>query len=204
MKYIKPYNESVKDYLKPKNEEEIRKSIEGLSPKEQMNKACKFGLYWLVKELIDKGYNVKANIFKTSDMMTNVIKNNNLDILKLLVENGFPTDDLYYYVSIAIQKNNTEMVKYFIEKDVQLWNEEEDTNNIEFAIENCNPEMVKLILDNGGSPYVEDGWLNAALTNEKYIDAFKAFIEKDSDFKNQIIRIKQKCDKLHNNLNKIL
>ena len=58
MKYLKLYNESIKDLLKPKSEEEIKNSMldSKLSDQQKFLKACEYGFEWLVKDMIEKGF----------------------------------------------------------------------------------------------------------------------------------------------------
>lgn len=44
MKHLKSYNESIKDYLKPKNKDEINNILKDLSPYKKFKKGCEYGL----------------------------------------------------------------------------------------------------------------------------------------------------------------
>ena len=53
MKYLKSYNESIKNYLKPKLEEEILKGFENLTSDDIFKKSLEFNLLYGFKYLID-------------------------------------------------------------------------------------------------------------------------------------------------------
>jgi hypothetical protein len=52
---IKSYNsfinESIKDYLKPKSEEDINNYIKDMISDTQLLQGCQFGMLWLVKKI---------------------------------------------------------------------------------------------------------------------------------------------------------
>ena len=61
MKRIKTYNESVSDFLKPKSEDDIRKSIKDLTPYQKLKKGVYRGMVWLVEESIKEGADPSHN-----------------------------------------------------------------------------------------------------------------------------------------------
>ena len=54
MKYLKPYNESIKDFLKPKPEDDIIKSVENLPMKDRLIKGLLYNIKWLVDDVKNK------------------------------------------------------------------------------------------------------------------------------------------------------
>jgi len=52
MKTFKQYNESVRDLMKPKSEEEILNVLSGMSDWKQFKTACTNGFLWLVKKVL--------------------------------------------------------------------------------------------------------------------------------------------------------
>ena len=58
MKYIKPYNESVKDYLKPKSEEQIKNIISNMDDNSKFANAIRYGIIDMMLEISDKYQNV--------------------------------------------------------------------------------------------------------------------------------------------------
>ena len=55
MKYLKQYNESIRKYLKPKSEEDIKNALKKLTPNEKILRGCENNYMWLVKMGIDEG-----------------------------------------------------------------------------------------------------------------------------------------------------
>ena len=55
MESFAQFNESVRDKMTPKSEEDIESSIDNLSPNEKLIKGSKYGLLWLVKQAIELG-----------------------------------------------------------------------------------------------------------------------------------------------------
>lgn len=55
-----PQNESLRDHMKPKSEDDIDKVLGDLSPSERLNKAARMGLYSVVKTLIDNGFDLNG------------------------------------------------------------------------------------------------------------------------------------------------
>ena len=107
-KYNK-FNESLKDYLKPKSEEEINKSIEIVNknvkekdlPMANMITGCENGLISLVQNAIDNGVDIH---FKDEIFLQMACYNNHIDIVKLLLDLGADPDvsDGYpYQISVA-------------------------------------------------------------------------------------------------------
>lgn len=64
MKYLQSYNESIRDFLKPKSEEEIVNSTENLTPYQKFYKGCLFGYLPLVKQGVESGIDpsIEGNI----------------------------------------------------------------------------------------------------------------------------------------------
>lgn len=116
-------NESIRDFLKPKSEEDIEKELEKLSPTEKLFKGCKYNLVWLVKQALDsdlelsKGRNDDDS--RLHDAIDAVCMNGNIDILKLfLKDNRFdPTHHDNSPIFIAFADGNKEIVKILLNDD---------------------------------------------------------------------------------------
>jgi len=48
------YNESIRDLMKPKSEEDIKKSLEDLNPTNKIKKGCEHNLKWLILQGIEE------------------------------------------------------------------------------------------------------------------------------------------------------
>ena len=88
MKYLKKYNESVKNFLKPKD---ITELIYNLSDEDKLIKGCQYNIDWLVKDMINKGVNPSIN----NNRPLHVAKYfNNIDIIKILMNDKRVTNKM--------------------------------------------------------------------------------------------------------------
>lgn len=110
MKHIKSFNESVKDVLKPKSNEDILDSIKNLPDYQKMIKACKHHMTWLVKKLIDDGVDASFNdnmclincgILGYDDIVEILMKNQNVikQLYKTQIDKAIENLDYNYYYS---------------------------------------------------------------------------------------------------------
>jgi ankyrin repeat protein len=75
--------ESLSDYLKPKSQEEIRKSLGNLTTEQKLRKGARHGIPWLVQEALDEG----ADPSKDNNFAILLASGNgNLEIVKLLLK----------------------------------------------------------------------------------------------------------------------
>jgi ankyrin repeat protein len=86
------YNESIRDKMIPKSEEEIRKSLEYLGRGDKFLKACSSGILWLVKELVEGGIDVNR---AGSYALKLAITNNQYEIVEYLINNGSYVHDRF-------------------------------------------------------------------------------------------------------------
>lgn len=92
MKYIKPYNESIKDYLKPKSEQDIVDSISKLTP---------YGAYYRIRDL-DLDYDQP----ELNKIIDNRIKNSFIELDEIMSNWDKDTlEDLVKDVSEWVRKN---------------------------------------------------------------------------------------------------
>ena len=89
MKYIKSYteqsnfcNESIKDFLKPKSEEEIENVLKNLTPNQKILRGCEENYLWLVKRGIEEGGNPS---FAQNICIWNAVIDQNAELIKLLL-----------------------------------------------------------------------------------------------------------------------
>lgn len=85
MKYLKSFNESVKDMMTPKPIDEIRKSLKNLSSEEKLKTGCIKGLIWLVKDALDEGVDVH---WDNDHALAFASGNGHIEIVKLLLSVG--------------------------------------------------------------------------------------------------------------------
>jgi hypothetical protein len=111
------FNESLKDYLKPKSEEEIKHSIDKSNvnvkkenlPLANMLTACEPGLVWLAKQSIEQGIDIhySGEIF----LLTAAVYGN-IEIVKLLLELGAdPTVQDNYAYKLARLKGHRDVAE---------------------------------------------------------------------------------------------
>ncbi len=104
-------NESIRDLMKPKSEEDIRKTIQKLSPDNKLKVGCKEGILWAVKEALKEG----ADIFV--DHMANhalyiVCRNKHEDIVKyILSEMDLKAEN--YIITYALTQTSSNSINIY-------------------------------------------------------------------------------------------
>jgi len=88
MKYLIKYNESIKHLLKPKSEEDIKKTVQNLSPQEKLYHACKHNLLWLAKEAIEEGSDINGYDTENGTPLIDSFYYSSFEVFKFLLENG--------------------------------------------------------------------------------------------------------------------
>jgi len=94
MKYIKKYNESIRHLLKPKSEENIKKSLKNMSKKNQFLNACKYGTISIIKELLKTDFDPS---FNNNQGLTEATIFNNDNIIKILLKDERVIKQLYKF-----------------------------------------------------------------------------------------------------------
>ena len=205
IKSFNKYNESIRDLMKPKSEEDIRKllKVSDLSPYDKMYKAINNDLLWLAKEVLDDGFDLEK---KSSGGMNygttfihDSIDSNSVDILKLLLDKGYKIDVIDYYLGQSIYSGHLEMAKFLVSQGATISSDDEPEGNynyLEKAINSNNLEMVKLVLDCGGIDcLVDNDWFEKILhhksTNPEII---KLLIRKKSEIKDFVEKTYKKYE----------
>lgn len=156
-KFTKYINESLVDKMKPKSSEEINKSISNIPLNQKLVRAVNNGLYWLVKQSLEEGADV--NYFNDVCIQSAVHKEENIDIVKLLLEYGANVninDD--YPLRYAAENGYLEMVKVLLEYGANP--NAYENYAIKLSKENGHSEIYKLLL-------------NHSKSNESLIDKMK-------------------------------
>lgn len=99
-------NESIKNYLKPRSEEDIMKSCENLPDKTKLLKGAEHGLLTLVKQVIENGFTDKDIIHRSLEL---AINNNDLVIAEYLIDHGADIhkyDDVMLYFTLMFPKDD--------------------------------------------------------------------------------------------------
>jgi len=92
MKYLKSYNESLRDKMVGKSDNDILKNSEKLSPSKKLLSGCIHGVLQLVKQSIKEG----ADIHSNNEMPLRLsIENGHIIIVKYLIDNGADVNNDY-------------------------------------------------------------------------------------------------------------
>ena len=118
MKYLISYNESVRDLMKPKSEEEIVKALGKMTPEEKLEKGSRHNILSLVKQGIKEGANIEWG-----NHLSYALIHGNLEMVKLLVDNGVDLQPYksghFYQACRRIQFLSAEIL--LIRKRLFLW-----------------------------------------------------------------------------------
>ncbi|WP_297300004.1 ankyrin repeat domain-containing protein [uncultured Brachyspira sp.] len=136
--------------------------------------AVQFGYNDLAKELIKEGadVNARASDMETEDgidMLYYAVRNNNVEMSKILIDEGLDAgrdygyEYSYYLKDAAINNNNLDMLKILVQSgDIDL-----ESSLIPQAIEQNNIEMVKYLISIGqdvNAQIFADGfWINSPM-----------------------------------------
>lgn len=159
LNYKKDLSESLRDKMKPKSEDEIRKSLGNIDSAEKLKLACEKNVYWLAKEAIKElGYDMTKDLLNNprkyydhyinDDFFISLVPYNDINISKLLFENGIDLNKYKNLIFDAIESNNVELVKYLIDNkfyDVHYKND----MPLLYAVKNGDINMAKLLVDYG-------------------------------------------------------
>ena len=161
-------NESIKDYLKPKSEEDILKSINNLTPNQKLLHGLKYDMIELINQSIDEGADVTIN---DNNLLIWSCENGHTDIVKKILEN--PNVDVNiqdgYPICIASKNGHYNIVKLLLNhKDIipNLYH----SFCLIWASENGHYYIVKLLLDDGRVDQYSLGYLSkkSAIKNNHY------------------------------------
>jgi len=167
-KVSKKINESIKDYLKPKSEEDILKSINNLTPNQKLLHGLKYDMIELINQSIDEGADVTIN---DNNLLIWSCENGHTDIVKKILEN--PNVDVNtqdgYPICIASKNGHYDIVKLLLNhKDIipNLYH----SFCLIWASENGHYDIVKLLLDDGRVDQYSLGYLSkkSAIKNNHY------------------------------------
>jgi ankyrin repeat protein len=169
------FNESLKDKLKGKSEDDIIKSFDDMN--ELLINSVKKNFFNGVKYALENGANVHYN---DNYPLRRAVDENHLDIVKYLVDNGgdihVNNDELLLRSSI---RGNINMIKYFIKKGLNVHSN--DNKPLKLASYHGHEDVVKYLLENFGYDLhtIENAIKNA----------------KTGDYNNIVILLNQYIDK---------
>ena len=134
--------ESVRDKMTPKSEEDIRKFLKSKNPYKMLELAMSYNIPWAAEEAIRRG------VLKNYDWIVPFIRwfvyNDYTDIAELAVDNGLKLskDDLYILNNEIIIGDKVDLLKLFINKELIS-----PKNIISYAIGSGSDKIVKYLLD---------------------------------------------------------
>jgi len=210
MKYLIKYNESIKHLLKPKSEEDIKKTVQNLSPQEKLEYGYNYDMIYLFKQGLDEGgnpfyqfndyikdsiINNKTEFFKILfdkykdkyhfyDSLIHACSMGNLEIIKILLDNGKRGNKQYHPIISASRNGYLNVVKLLLNyKEIDpsvLTNK-----SIKDAYTNGYVDVVKLLLN--------DNRVKSKLT-KKLIDRFENFINNTNESIKHLLKPKSEED----------
>jgi ankyrin repeat protein len=138
------YNESMKDKLKGKSEEDIYNSIDKLSSQDKLEKACQYGIMSLVKQTLDDGADPSDN-YNTPIIFASV--HGHSEIVKKLLrdERVDPSDVNDWAIRYSSENGHLDVVKELM-KDKRVNPSDNNNQAIYRASENGHLDVVKELL----------------------------------------------------------
>ena len=157
MKRLKSYNESIRDKMTPRSEQEVEDAIGDCAPNAKLEAAVSNGVLFVVKKAIEEG----ADIKKIDDNFFNkACQQGYTDVIKFLIDNGFY---FHYHQEFALRSsvwsNRIDVVRLLLEEGADV--HADDENALGAALENymiqdTSIDMIKLLLDYGATPKKRD------------------------------------------------
>jgi ankyrin repeat protein len=182
MKKVKTYNiflnESLRDKLKGKSEEEIIQKLKGLSTEELLLRACKFGMLSLVKIIIEEE-NYDPSTMKYNTCIDDAAINGHFDVVKYLLDDGRfdPSEYEFGTITMASENGHLEMVKLLL-KDHRVDPTEEYNNPIGIASQNGHLEVVKeLMKDKRVDPSDSDNYPISIASQNGHLEVVKELLK---------------------------
>jgi ankyrin repeat protein len=140
--------------------------------------------YETAKFLIDNGAKVKSESpIGYDDVLSNACKNGNLELVKLLLNSGYPKDGYTIGLQTACQYNQTEIIKYLISLGFDINAEQNNYSALGTACFYGSFDSVKLLIASGVKINGDDK-LQSPLSDACYeddIEIAKYLIEKGAD-----------------------
>ena len=172
LKKYNQFNESVRDKMTPKSEEEIIAAVGNLSPVKKLLKGLELGYPWLVKQGIDDAMEHRERIVNESHL-AKAILNGDMNVIRMMVEAGIQGINSQYIVRCLCDKGNVEMTKYLLANGINA----EKTGAAYFyrLIKKANnPTIVKMFLE--VSPTLKKKLENKVKVLEKDLDQLKQYV----------------------------
>jgi len=140
MKTFSQFNESIRDKMIPKSDEDIRKSMGTLNPTQKLFWGSKHSLLWLIEEALEEG----ADIHDRNDLpLKLVITNKNIEMIEFLLKKGanIHVDD-DYPIRIGVDYGDIEMIELLLKYGANPY--ANDSYAYQIAKENGRNDIIKL------------------------------------------------------------
>jgi len=98
-----------------------------------------------IHALISEGANVNHN---NGELIHHTIRNNKLDVLEIFHQNGANLDSPYPFLEESCKQNNLSMVKYLVERNINVNGFKNDGQPSIECISNNNIEILKYLIEN--------------------------------------------------------
>lgn len=135
MKHIKSFNESIKNHLKPKTEDDIKKTLDGLTPSQKMKKIKQYDLIKLF----------------TDDEIKNIQKQVDEEIKKVIesYKSSYNSDFFEHFVKLfpSMEKHNSVLNDYY-ENYFPNTGEELTEDDIHYVYDEYYNDAYKEMLNN--------------------------------------------------------
>jgi len=147
MKHLKTYNESLRDKMVGKSEDEVLRKLKKLSPNKMLINSIFYNFIEGVEIAIDRG----AYLDWDQHMALRLAATNGYtDIVKLLLDNNV---DIHAYNDIALrfaaQNGNYDTVKFLIEKGANVHAQNDEA--LFYALENGYIDIANLLKQHGSN-----------------------------------------------------
>ena len=183
MKTYKQFNESLRDKMKPKSDEDIKSAlgdIDKISPFEKISKGIKHQVSWLVEQGFEES---KPHIFSDDNLLSflmNAVMTGDVEITKIILDNRGELDILGlspgYALSGALDIGSIDMIKLLIEHGDNLDGIDGHMNKLYKMMEyDDRYDAVKFIIDN--SPKIKKKVENYIKDAEEELIKIKRFVQ---------------------------
>ena len=161
MKILKSYNESLRDKMIPKPDEDILSGLKKLNPLDRINK---INIYRLGK----KFYPSVDEILKASEQMTpqdklNIgCKNGIIELVKIAIEEGVDINNSKSLVNACLY-GHFDVAKYLIENGADVNRTNDKHSPLTLSASYGYFDIVKLLVENGADLFYQDPLFRNAL-----------------------------------------
>ena len=182
---IKKYNhfikESLKDKMTPKSDEEVRKLLDNLSPKDKIKKGIELDSPQIIEEGIRGLKDGDLHSDEIADFVDTAIYNESLDVVKYLIENLEFDQEHYSRILFSLQqkydnqkgeknKSLLDLIDWISERELSQLNTKKDYNGmLKYGCKHNNIDLVKKAIENGADVnYSKWGLLNNPINKRNF------------------------------------